>query len=83
MDIWAPGQNILSTKMDGGTETMTGTSMAAPHVGGTAALYLSLPSTPPGTSPTAVESALKEDSRRTGEKSKGGTRIQLVNASGY
>lgn len=42
LDIWAPGTNIVSAshQNDTGTRTMTGTSMAAPHVAGAAALYL-------------------------------------------
>jgi aqualysin 1 len=40
VDIWAPGYSIISTKKGGGTTTMSGTSMAAPHVGG-GVLYLS------------------------------------------
>ena len=38
IDLVAPGSNILSLKNDGGYKTSSGTSMAAPHVAGLAAL---------------------------------------------
>jgi len=41
VDIWAPGLNITSTWNDGATKTISGTSMATPHVAGFAAYLLS------------------------------------------
>jgi aqualysin 1 len=75
VDIWAPGVSILSTRNNGGTTTMSGTSMAAPHVGGAAAVYLSLN---PGMGPADVEAALKGSAVDTGRASKSGARIKLV-----
>lgn len=42
VDIYAPGQDITSSwnDSDGGTKTISGTSMATPHVVGAAAIYL-------------------------------------------
>lgn len=39
VDVYAPGLNITSTWLNGGTNTISGTSMASPHVAGVAALY--------------------------------------------
>ncbi len=56
VDIIAPGVCILSTWNDGGYNTISGTSMATPHVTGAAALYLS---THAGASPDQVKAALQ------------------------
>lgn len=40
VDIIAPGVNILSTAIGGGTSSLSGTSFSSPHVAGTVALYI-------------------------------------------
>jgi subtilisin family serine protease len=57
VDLFAPGVNVLSAWSTGdtATNTISGTSMASPHVAGAAARYLS---TNPGASPASVASAL-------------------------
>ncbi len=55
VDLIAPGVCIDSTSMNGGYATLSGTSMASPHVAGGAALYAA---THPSATPTQVKSAL-------------------------
>jgi subtilisin len=55
VDIAAPGVCVLSTWRGGGYNTISGTSMASPHVAGAAALYKS---THPAASPSDVKAAL-------------------------
>ena len=80
VDIWAPGVSILSTGKGGGTTTMSGTSMASPHVAGGGALYLS---TSTGASPSSVESALKSAAQTPGTKSKDGRSIIREYVGGF
>lgn len=72
VDIWAPGTGVLSTAVGGGTATRSGTSMAAPHVAGGAALWLSRS---PSTTPAAVEGFLRSSALPTGALSKDGRPI--------
>lgn len=60
LDIFAPGRNISSAwnTNDTATNTISGTSMATPHVTGAAALYLS---SYPGATPAQVTTALTQN----------------------
>lgn len=58
VDVMAPGVNIYSTWLNSGYNTISGTSMASPHVAGAAALYKSLN---PSATPSAVATYLKSN----------------------
>ena len=55
IELAAPGVAILSTWLDGGYYTISGTSMASPHVAGAAALYMA---NNPNAEPADVRDAL-------------------------
>ena len=80
VDVWAPGVGILSTKKGGDTITMRGTSQAAAHVGGGAALYLSSHTS---AGPSSVESVLKQAAKTTTNKSKNGRSIAREYVGGF
>jgi serine protease len=58
IDLFAPGSSITSTWSNGGTNTISGTSMASPHVAGAVALYLQTNSS---ATPSQVTSAIKNN----------------------
>lgn len=61
VDVFAPGVDITSAWNDGGINTISGTSMATPHVAGLGAYLLALESIPTsGLCERIVELATKD-----------------------
>lgn len=84
LDIFAPGAGITAARngTTSGSTTMSGTSMAAPHVAGAAALYLAAY---PQAAPAQVTSALTESARQsvvTGAGSGSPTRLLQTSTLG-
>jgi subtilisin family serine protease len=77
VNIFAPGNSILSSfyTSDDATRVLGGTSMAAPHVAGAAALYLSVH---PDASPSKVRSALLDNSTYGYVKNASGSPNRLI-----
>lgn len=74
VDLAAPGVNIYSTYKGSKYQTLSGTSMASPHVAGAAALVLSVPSkcenlldSIPGCSPAEVQKRLEMTAEDLGD----------------
>ena len=78
VDIWAPDVSIPSLKIGGGLATLSGTSMAAPHVGGAAAL---LYGRYPTTAYDSVTTTLRQMAVTPGTLSKDGRAITRLNAN--
>jgi subtilisin family serine protease len=80
VDIWAPGVSILSTYLNNGMATASGTSMASPHAAGAAALYLSRY---PSATPAMVEAAIKQSAVTPGTLSKNGQAIKRLDTLSF
>jgi len=82
VDIIAPGVCITSTWKGGGYDTISGTSMASPHVAGGAALYKA---NNPTASPAQVKSALQNAGTTDWTNSDDGdsTKERLLNVAGF
>lgn len=80
IDLAAPGVCVYSTTRGGGYTTLSGTSMASPHVAGAAALYKS---THRSASPAEVKAALQSAGTVDWTGDPDGMQEPLVNVAGF
>jgi subtilisin family serine protease len=82
LDLFAPGTSITSAWYgnDTGTTIMTGTSMAAPHVAGIAAMYLEWI---PGSAPVDVQYAIDQNGTWNVVNNKGNNSPNRIVYSGF
>ncbi|MCG5435371.1 S8 family peptidase [Micromonospora foliorum] len=82
VDLIAPGVCIESTWKGGGYDTISGTSMASPHVAGGAALYKAThPIASPGTVKSALQAAGTTDWNNVGDPD--GVKEKLLNVATF
>lgn len=79
LSLYAPGAAIVSAKLGGGNEALNGTSMAAPHVAGTALLYKAAN---PTASPSQVAGWLDDQSTKSVLEISKGSPNRLLYAGG-
>lgn len=77
VDLWAPGVDIPSSRNGGGVTQLSGTSMATPHISGTAALYWGIH---PQAPVSEVAAYLRSSRALGGNRSKDGDLLRLLRA---
>jgi subtilisin family serine protease len=82
VDIIAPGVCIYSTWLSSGYNTISGTSMASPHVAGAAALYKA---SNPGATPAQVKTAIQNagNTNWTNSDDPDGIKERLLNVDAF
>ena len=80
MGLYAPGTRIVAPVPGGGYASYSGTSMAAPHVAGVAALYKQADGDAP--SATVRQWILGARHARRGRRRPGGTANRLLSTGG-
>ena len=82
VEIAAPGVNILSVKRGGGYQTLSGTSMATPHVSGVAAIIFDRnPGASAGTVRSKLDAAVDDLGAAGRDPNFGFGRVNLLKAA--